>query len=170
MLHGQEVGVADRAGVVGVHHVGVRHLRGGGHLVIEPLHDLGIGHQAAMNYLEGHHAAHGLVPGLEDLAHHAFAQPFQDQVRLEHQLAGLAGEDLVDLVGAEPFAFDQFARQRLHVGETRRQRLLQLVELTEVEELIPLEDLDERGDGRRGHRRRLSSEKLRPFLNCKLKR
>ena len=51
------------------------------------------------------------MAGLEDLAHAALAEAFQDAILAEHQVGALPLEDLVGLIGRQPAFLDQRLRQ-----------------------------------------------------------
>ena len=61
--------------------------------------------------------------GLEDLPHAAFAEPLQECIRAEDKLMCLTLKNVVGLVGGDPAALEQLARQRLGLGETSLQEL-----------------------------------------------
>jgi hypothetical protein len=85
--------------------------------------------------------------GLEHLPHAALAEPFEDDVLPQDEVVAAAEEDLVDLVGGEPAALQQFAGQGARLGEARLELARDLVELRRGQQRQLAERLDEAGDG-----------------------
>ena len=75
-----------RAGVVGVDDVGVIELAQHLDLAVEAAHHIRVQEEFLANDLECHDPVHELVPGLEDLPHAPFAEPFQQEIRPQDQL------------------------------------------------------------------------------------
>src|SRR5262245_66508716 len=73
-----------------------------------------VGELVLADDLEGINAIEAEVPGLEDLAHPALADAFEQEVGTHDQLRTLAAEELIDLVSGEPATLQQ------HLGENPR--------------------------------------------------
>src|SRR5262249_46033031 len=87
------------------------------------------------------------VTGLEDLAHAALTNPFEEHVAPQHQLLTAAGEQAVDLQGSGPLALEQGGSQAAQVvGKPRQQVAPQLLQLDRVKDPILAESLHQISD------------------------
>ena len=102
------------------------------------------------------------VPGLEDLAHAAFAEPFQQDVTAQHQLGPLAQDQLIDLEGRQPAALDQVLGQCLGIAELGRPRR-ELVHALRLQQAVQAKRLDQVRDRRNG-RHQLPQNRAGVFL------
>ena len=112
------MGAVDLVGIVGDDDVRMRQLSGGLDFAMETPDGVLVGEAVLADDLQGDDAAHAQLAGLEDLSHAAFAEAFQDDVLAEHQFPAAAGEELVDLIGRHPIAFEEFLGQGPRIGET----------------------------------------------------
>ncbi len=69
------------------------------------------------------------VPGLEDRADSALAQPAQQLIRTQDQVLGIAVKEGLDLVLGQPFQLDQVLGQGQGIVVMRAQLLRDLVHL-----------------------------------------
>ena len=106
-----------------------------------------MGQQIVVNHLERHDAVHEAMPGLEDLAHAAFAQRRQQAVLAPHQLAMPSELKLLGLVRSEPTPLHQLPHQSPGVSSLGPKFVHQLVHLARCQELAIAEYLDDSGDG-----------------------
>ena len=79
---------AHLVGVEGADDVGVVELGGGADLAVEAANGVGVVQPLLADELQGDDLAELPVAGLEDLAHAALAQPLQQDVGAEQQVAG----------------------------------------------------------------------------------
>ena len=74
---------------------------------------------------------------------------FQQDIGAKHQFAGAALEQLIDLEGSKPAAFDHLAGQLLRLRELARQRR-QFLPLSPLQQLGAVEGIDQGADGING--------------------
>src|SRR5262249_8674552 len=120
-------------------------------LVAEALHHVGRRHELLADRLQGHDAVELLVLCLVDLSHTALAEPFQQDIRAEHQILAVALKQLIDLIRRKPAALQQIAGQRLRITESPFQLTIHFLKLGSVEQCQFGEAVDQGGDRSDGH-------------------
>ena len=105
----QEVAAPDLIGVVGGDDVGMDELGGGADLAQEQLLGAAGADQVGRQHLEGDDPAHGAVFGLENAAHAAAADLFEDAVLPQQKAGGAADQQALGLEPGQQPLLDQEA-------------------------------------------------------------
>ena len=92
-----------------------------------------------------------MMPGLEDLAHAAFAQGLEQDIRAQREILAGRGEDLFDLVGREPFAPHQHLGRRTRIGILRLHVGGDELQLRRLQQVAPTKQVNQRGDACHAH-------------------
>ena len=146
VLHRIEVNAIHRVGVVGQDNVGMRQRGGGQDFAVEARNGRWVVQTFLADELERDDSSQLAVAGFEDQAHAAFAQPFQQYVRAQDQVAAPSLENLVDLIGTEPAALQQLFGQGMRFLEAPLEIAGQLVPLRRIEQATLAKQLNEGSD------------------------
>ena len=120
------------------------------HFALKAVHRLGVADVFLVDRLDGDDAFEAKVPGLEDLPHRAFAEPFAQPIRAEDELSMFALEELIDLIRREPIAADEVLGERMAVGIAGHEGA-KLIRLGLREELVLRQPIQHLGRRQRSH-------------------
>src|SRR6516162_4887924 len=133
-LHRDVIGPVDLVRVVSADDIRMAQLSGGADLAQETQDRLRIAETLLADDLQGDNAVEHFLAGFEDLPHAPFADAFQKDERAEDQSAPVAFDDLIDLIGRQPIAPQQFLGELARIADARLEPL-QLVTLLGIQKL-----------------------------------
>ena len=120
-------------GIKGRDDVRMRQLRHRPDFPLEPAHGPRVIQPFLANDLDGDDAVEIALPRLEHLPHAALAEAFEENIRAKYEVAAAAMRYLIDLIGSDPAAFDQFLGQCPRLLKAHLKFARQLVELIRLQ-------------------------------------
>src|SRR5262249_25322592 len=143
--------VADLAGVVEAHDVGMFEPGGGARLAPEALQGVGAVEAVGVDALDRDDAIEVPMTGFEDLAHASLADRFEQHAGAEDEVRSAFHQYLVSLVARQPVALDEPLGQDCRVRNGFRQATSQLLQLREFNKAKLTERSDQGADRGDGH-------------------
>jgi hypothetical protein len=107
VFHDEKMEIAGLIGVVSHDNIGMGQLGNGLYLALEAFDRFRVVEVVFADQLESDQAVEFVMARLENQAHTAFAQPFEQDVGAQQQLLSLALQQLIDLIGRQPASLQE---------------------------------------------------------------